>query len=288
MIIFGTIGVFVRYIPLPSSAVALTRASVGVLFLGVVMLFKKHRLDFENIKRNLLKLGFAGACLGINWILLFESYRFTTVAVGTLCYYLAPTFVIILSPFVLREKLTKTKIFCVLVALFGMALVSGIVEQGFNKGEFKGVILGVLAAAVYATIVLLNKKVTCVSSFDVTVFELFISAVVLLPYVLLTVDFSGVSFDYKTIILLGVVGVVHTGIAYALYFGSIVKISAATIAVESYIDPVCAVILSATVLKEGFSAYTIFGAVLIIGASLLSELKITKNVLCKPKSGKNQ
>ena len=230
MLIFGTIGVFVRYIPLPSSAVALARALIGVIFLAFVMLVRKSRISFISIKNNFVKLLIAGVFLGANWILLFEAYRYTTVASATLCYYLAPTFMIIASPFVLKEKLSAVKVVCVIISLIGMVFVSGAFESTFALSQIKGVALGIGAATLYAAIVLLNKKIKNISSFDMTVFELFVSAAVLLPYVFLTEDFSGVSLSANSVLILLLVGVLHTGIAYLLYFDSITKLQGSTVA----------------------------------------------------------
>lgn len=277
MLIFGTIGVFVRYIPLPSSAVALARAFIGVIFLALVMLLRKSRISFTDVRNNFIKLLIAGVFLGANWILLFEAYRYTTVATATLCYYLAPAFMIIATPFVLKEKLSAVKAVCVIISLIGMAFVSGAFESTFAFSQIKGVALGIGAAVLYAAIVLLNKKMKNISSFDMTVFELFVSAAVLLPYVFLTEDFSDVSLSANSVLMLLLVGVLHTGIAYLLYFDSITKLQSSTVALFSYIDPVCAVILSAVLLKEKFTVYSFVGAVLILGASVFGELKGLKN-----------
>ena len=76
--------------------------------------------------------------------------------------------------------------------------------------------------------------------------------------------------------LLLIVGIVHTGIAYVLYFGSVNKLSSGTIAVFSYIDPILSVILSALILKEAMTVYTVIGAILILGATFVSEFEFKK------------
>jgi len=90
MFIFGTIGIFRRYLPLPSSLVAMVRGAIGMAFLLAVMALIRRKLDVAAIRKNFLRLCLSGACLGINWILLFEAYNYTSVATATLCYYLAP------------------------------------------------------------------------------------------------------------------------------------------------------------------------------------------------------
>lgn len=277
MFIFGTIGIFRRFIPLPSSILAMARGAIGVVFLLIFMAVKKEKLNFKEIKDKILLLCISGVLIGFNWILLFEAYNYTTVATATLCYYMAPVFVIIASPFLFKEKLTLKKILCVVVALVGMVLVSGVIEAGFSGiGEFKGVLLGLGAAALYASVVLMNKKTAGVPIYTKTVIQLGSAAIVLLPYALLTENFAEITLEPLTVVMLLVVGVIHTGWAYALYFGSMDNLKAQTVAIFSYIDPVVAIILSALILNEEMSIFGIIGAVLVLGSTFISELPSKK------------
>lgn len=272
MVIFGTIGIFRRYIPLPSSLVAMTRGLTGMLFLLLVMVLRKRGMNRTAVRRKLGLLCLSGAAIGVNWILLFEAYNYTSVATATLCYYLAPMFVILASPLVVGERLTAKKLICVLTALLGMVFVSGVLESGGGSSDLKGVLLGLGAAVLYASVVLMNKQLGDVPAYDRTIVQLGSSAAVLLPYVLLTEDMGALTFTPGTIGLLLVVGIVHTGIAYALYFGSLMQLKAQTAAILSYIDPVVAVLLSALVLREHMSLLSGLGAVLVLGAAVVSEL----------------
>lgn len=276
MTIFGTIGIFVRYISLPSSVIACVRGFVGVAFLLVMTFIRKSKISFQDIKKNLLLLCISGAFIGINWILLFEAYRYTTVATATLCYYMAPIFVTLASPLVLKEKLTIKKIVCIFVALIGMVFVSGIVGTNSLQINVPGILCGVLAAFFYACVILLNKHIKNISAYDMTMTQLFIAAVVILPYVLLTEDVSAFSLDTKAFICLLLLGIVHTGFAYMIYFSSITVLKAQTVAIFGYIDPVVAIILSALLLKEEMGITGVIGAVLILGSTLFSEITLKK------------
>ena len=271
MIIFGTIGIFRRLIPLSSGLVAMSRGLIGVLFLLLVMRLRGDGMDRAAVRRKLPLLCLSGAAIGVNWILLFEAYNYTSVATATLCYYLAPMFVILASPLVLREKLTLRKLACVSAALLGMVFVSGVLEASGGAG-LKGVLLGLGAAVLYASVVLMNKQLGDVPAYDRTVVQLGSSAAVLVPYVLLVEEVSIEAFTPGVIALLLVVGIVHTGIAYALYFGSLMQLKAQTAAILSYIDPVVAVLLSALVLREHMSLLSGLGAILVLGAAVVSEL----------------
>ena len=170
--IFGTIGIFVRYIPLSSSAVAFSRAVLGLAFLAAVMFFTKNKPDIIAIKRNLPLLLVSGAAMGFNWILLFESYKHTTVATATVCYYLAPLLLLLVSP-LLGERLTVKNILCVCVALIGLVFVSGVTETGLPAfHELQGILFGLGAAVLYACVMFLNKKLSPITAYDKTVLQL--------------------------------------------------------------------------------------------------------------------
>ncbi len=271
MLIFGTIGLFRRWIPFPSSVVALARSVIGLLFLLAVRALRHDPVDRAAVKKNLWRLLIPGAFLGINWICLFEAYNYTSVAAATMCYYMAPVFIILLSPLVFGERITLRKGVCAAVAVFGMVLVSDVLTTGLHGA--KGLAFGLVAAALYAAIVIINRTLRDISGEDRTVIQFAVSAAVMLPYVLLTEDVTALHFTPSVTALLLIVGIVHTGIAYVLYFGSIAHVPAQTAALLSYLDPVVAVLLSLLVLKEPMSVTAMIGAALVIGAMIVSELR---------------
>jgi len=272
MVIFGTIGVFVRHIPYSSGVIALARSAIGTAFLLVWMRARRIPLDGASVRRNLPLLAVSATAMAFNWILLFEAYRYTTVAVATLCYYLAPVFVIAASPFALGERLTARKALCVFAALVGMVFVSGVPESGLpDASQARGILYGVGAAALYATVMLLNKRMRAIGVYDRTVWQLGISAAAMLVYVLATGRFSALQPAPAAVGMTILVGIVHTGIAYALYFGSLGELRAQTVAIMSYIDPVVAILLSVLLLREPTTALAMLGAALVLGSTLVSE-----------------
>ncbi len=276
MVIFGTVGIFRRWIPLPSATVAVARGLVGAVILLALNAVRRRKPAVADIRRNLALLLISGAAMGVNWIALFEAYRYTTVAAATLCYYMAPILVILLSPLVLRERLTARKLLCAGAALLGMVFVSGVIDGG-GIGELRGALLGLLAAALYASVVLMNKRMYPMPALDRTIVQLLTAGIVLLPYALLSGVTSEETPGVGAILLLAVVCVVHTGLAYALYFGSMEHLPAHTLALLSYIDPVVAVLLSALLLRERITILTALGAVLILGAAVIGELPERRN-----------
>lgn len=273
MCVFGTVGIFRRYIDLPSSLIALVRGVIGTAFLFGYLLIRRKKLDRSAIAKNFPLLLISGAAIGFNWIFLFEAYCYTSVATATLCYYLAPILVILGAPFVVGEKLTMKKGLCAAAALIGMVFVSGILEADFSGlSEMKGVLFGLAAALLYASVILMNKKMAPIPALDKTVFQLAFASLALLPYVLFTVPFDALSLSVPAACFLFIMGAVHTGIAYLLYFGSMGSLKAHTVALFSYIDPVLAVLLSALLLHEPLTAAGMVGAAMILGAACFSEL----------------
>ena len=274
VLIFGTIGIFRRYIPLSSGMLAFLRGLLGAGFLAVYKRFYQKNRSYNISSRNMILLLITGALIGLNWMLLFEAYNYTSVSVATLCYYMQPTIVILLSPLVFSEKLTGKRMICALAAVIGMVLVSGVIGGSAGQGgDLKGIACGLGAAALYATVVILNKKIHVEDAIDKTIVQLITAAAVMMPYLALSgrgqMEFD--SIGTTTVIMVLIVGIIHTGIAYALYFGSMEKLKAQSVAVLSYLDPVFALILSAVILGERMTVFGIIGAVLIIGSAIISE-----------------
>ena len=271
--IFGTIGVLRRYLPVPSGFLAMTRGLTGAAFLLLLVRLRGGKLSRAAIRANAWRLVASGAMIGFNWILLFEAYRYTTVAIAELCYYMAPVFILIAAPFVLRERLTLRKLLCVAAALLGVALVSDLAKSGFSgASEWRGVLFGLAAAVLYAGVVLLNKQIHDIGAYDKTIVQIGVAGAVLIPYVLLAEDVSAIALTPRAAALLLVAGLVHTGLAYALYFSSMDALPAHTLALLGYLDPVIAVLLSALVLREPMSISQALGAALILCAAIVAEL----------------
>ena len=273
MCIFGTIGLLRRALPVPSGFLAMLRGLLGSLSLLLWVLLRGGRLSREAIRANLRPLVLSGVLMGVNWILLFEAYRYTTVAAATLCYYMAPIFTLAAAPLVLKERLTPRKALCLAAALLGMVFVSGVARTGFSgAAEWRGAALALASAVLYATIVLMNKRMRGVGAYDRTIVQIGVAGVVLIPYVALSESLASVAFTPAVTALLLVAGLIHTGLAYALYFSSVDFLPAHSLALMSYLDPVVAVLLSALVLREPMTFYDILGAVLILCAAIVAEL----------------
>jgi len=269
MTAFGTIALFVRNIPLSSATVALMRAVIATAFLLVLGLVTGNPVRLKRIGRDALPLFLSGAAMGFNWILLFEAYKYTSVSIATLCYYFAPVIVTVVSAIAFREKLSKKQILCFTGCTAGLVLVIGVSTAG---ASFTGVAFGLGAAVLYATVILLNKRIKNVSGTDRTLLQFVAAAIVLTPYLLLT---EGLHFEQMTPVSwvwMAIVGLFHTGIVYWMYFSSLRDLRGQQAAILSYIDPLVAVVISCTILREPTSALQLFGGAMILGFTLLNEI----------------
>ena len=271
MAIFGTIGIFVRNIPVSSGELALYRAVMAALLLGAFLLVTGQKIPFGKIKKESPLLLASGVAMGINWILLFEAYKYTSVSVATLSYYFAPVIVTAVCPFLFKEKLTGKQILCFVMSTLGLVLITGIGTSGSGK-DIVGILFGLGAACFYATVILLNKFIKNVEGIHRTFMQFISAIIVLLPYVLFTGGFTLGSLDGKGWINLLIIGLIHTGVTYCMYFSSLKELPGQKAAILSYIDPLVAVLISVTVLNEAMTVMQIIGGVLILGFTLLNEI----------------
>lgn len=272
MIIFGTIGLFTRNIAVASSELALYRAVLATIMVAGYLAFTKQSLDIKKIKQDILLLTASGIAMGINWILLFEAYKHTTISTATVSYYFAPVIVTVVSCIVFREKLTKRKMLCFVMSTVGLVLTVGIHNMGSGDSNLKGVLFGLSAAVFYATVILLNKKIKNVAGLDRTLLQFGVCILVMLPYVLMTSGVTLYTLDSKGIISLLILGIVHTGIAYCLYFSALKELPGQEAAILSYVDPLVAVLMSVFILGESITALQVVGACFILGFTLWNEL----------------
>ena len=276
MVIFGTIAVFVKAINVSSGEIALYRAILAALIIGLYLLITKQRIQIKEVKKDLALIAISGMLMGFNWIFLFEAYKYTTVSVSTLAYYFAPIIVMIVCPLLLKEKLTKKQIICFILSTIGLVLIIGISDLSLNSRHTIGVLLGLFAAVFYAAVIIINKYIKSISGIHRTLIQFLAAIIVLFPYVLITSGITINNLEINGWICLLIVGIVHTGITYCAYFSSLKNLKGQTVALLSYIDPFVAVLIS-FLMNEKMTFLQIIGGILIILGTILNEIKI-KNI----------
>ncbi|MHB8075938.1 DMT family transporter [Desulfosporosinus fructosivorans] len=280
MSVFGTIAIFVKNIPLSAGEIALFRAIIASVAIIIFKLANGKIILFSDIKKDLPILFVSGAAMGFNWILLFQAYNYTTVSLATLSYYFAPVIVMATCPILFREKMTIKQIVCFVMATIGLIMVIGINGMEESSNNLIGIGFGLGAAVLYATVVILNKFIKNVAGIDRTLIQFFAAIIVLTPYVLTTTGIHITTVENIGIINLLILGTVHTGISYVLYFSSLKDLKGQEAAILSYIDPLIAIIVSVTILGESINLLQITGGVMILGFTLLNEINIKSRRLC--------
>lgn len=272
--VWGTVGIFVRFIAVPAAMLALFRAFIGVAVIGLALFALRMRPNWAAIRANFALLAASGLAIGINWLLLFQAYLHTSVAVATLCNYLAPVYVVALSPLVLGESLSRRKAACVGAALAGMVLVSGVLTEGMPGGrDALGIGYGLASGVCYAFIIFLTKRMKGIGGVETTLVQLFFAGLLVAAFLGATGQWRGAELDLRSLAIIGLVGIVHTGLAYVLYFGALEALPAQTVAALSYLDPAVAILLSWLVFSEPLDALGVLGALLIFGATFVASLE---------------
>jgi RarD protein len=274
MLIFGSVGLFVKNINLSSSEIALLRGVIGCITLIAAGLLINQTIRFRTTKKNIMLLCLSGGALGFNWMFLFEAYRYTTISNATISYYFAPIFVMILAPFILKEKMTRFKVGSIIAAIIGIFFIVGI-DNGdrISQHHVMGVFFGLLAAAFYASVMFINKFIRNLSDQETTIGQLAMASIVILPYVFVTEGLNVKNLDIQSLLFILIVGILHTGFAYMLYFSALKQLDGQRIALYSYIDPIFAIVLSALLLNETFTFIQAVGGTLILGATFINEQK---------------
>ncbi len=271
MTIFGTLGLFVRNIPVSSGELALYRAILAALLIAVFLIVTKQKIPFANIKKEIPLLLASGVAMGINWILLFEAYKYTTVSVATLSYYFAPVIVTVVCPILFKEKLTRKQIICFAMSTLGLVMITGIGDVGGGK-DFIGILFGLGAAVFYASVILLNKFIKNVEGIHRTFLQFLSAIVILIPYVIVTSGVTLGNLNSVGWVNLLIVGLIHTGVTYCMYFSSLKELPGQKAAILSYIDPLVAVLISVTILGETMTLWQVIGGILILGFTLWNEI----------------
>lgn len=277
MMVFGSIGIFVKNISLSSGEISLFRAIIAAIAIIIYKLIIGKKIKFSEVKKDLPLLFLSGVAMGFNWILLFEAYKYTTVSIATLSYYFAPVIVMVVCPIIFKEKMTVKQIICFLMATIGLIMVINIsgIDKANNNGI--GIAFGVGAAVLYAKVIILNKFIKNVTGIDRTLIQFFAAIIVLFPYVLATTGINIGNLETKGIINLLILGIIHTGITYCLYFSSLKDLKGQEAAILSYVDPLVAIIISVVILRETITAMQLIGGMLILGFTLLNEINISIN-----------
>ncbi|MDD9303884.1 MAG: DMT family transporter [Desulfobacter sp.] len=274
MTVFGTLALFVKNIDLTAGEIALFRALIAAVSIIIYKLAVKEAIFPASIRKEIPILFVSGAAMAFNWIFLFKAYIHTSVSIATLSYYFAPVIVMVSSPLLFKETLSLKQVICFFMASAGLVMVIGVSGAGMNSGHLAGIGFGLCAAVFYAGVIILNKYIKSVTGIDRTLIQFFAAITILMPYLFFTTGISLGNLNAWGFANLFVLGLVHTGITYCLYFSSLKDLTGQEAAIFSYIDPLVAILISVMILNESMNLFQIMGGIMILGFTLLNEIQV--------------
>jgi len=221
-------GLFIKVAPMPALAVACGRAAITALFYLTVL-----RPDLRQARWS---TAFVYALMILSFV---SATKLTTAANAIFLQYTGPAYVLLLSPPILGEKLSRRDVALVALSLAGMGLFFvGKVEAGTTAGNLLGVVSGVFFGA---TVVLLRRDATRGSGGAIpsTTLGNLVAAALALPFALgpLRESFAGP----QALTALGVLlwlGVVQMGFAYLSFAKGLRSVPASEASLLSMLEPV--------------------------------------------------
>ncbi len=269
LLLFGSNGIVASYILLNSYEIVFLRTLIGSLFLISLFAFSKQKPRFWKNKAHSLYLVASGMAMGAGWIFLYEAYQLIGVSIATLAYYCGPMIVMVLSPVLFKERLSISKLIGFLAVIIGMLCVNG---QVFSQGRITwGLICGILAAVMYAVMVVFNKRALSITGLENAMWQLIASFITVTAFVGLKQGFI-INITQENLLPILLLGVVNTGIGCYFYFSAIGNLQIQSVSICGYIEPFSALLFSAAILGEKLSLLQIAGAALILGGAVFGEL----------------
>ena len=269
MVIWGSLGVFTRSIPLSALSLAFLRAFIALPVLFAVMLMKKGKWpEWKYLMPYLI----SGVLLGFGWLTLFYGFKHTSIASAVMIYNMCPVYVMILAPLILKETISKTQIAVIVTSFFGLFLiVSNNLSEGYG---YMGLALSALSGMIYASIVLINRSIRVrVDNQTATFVQILAAMIVLLPFVLLEGNiFTVVYLDALAVVFTILLGVLHTGVAYTIFFSLYEHMKSVEIVSYSFLEPLFGILFSMIFLGENLTTAQIIGGMMILGSTYIGEV----------------
>ena len=275
MIVWGSLGVFTRSIPLSAVSLAFLRALIALPVLFIAMKMKKR----EKIKLSwLIPYIISGVLLGLGWLTLFYGFKHTSISSAVIIYNMCPIYVMILAPVILKEAISKVQIAVISISFIGLVFVVG--NNLLDGYGYMGILLSAPSGMMYAAIVLINRSIKRrLDNQTATFIQIATATIVLLPFALLDGDvFTLGNLENISIIYIILLGVLHTGVAYTMFFSVYQHMKSVEIVSYSFLEPLFGILFSVIFIGEKLTLPQIIGGVLIIGSAYIGEALKAKKV----------
>jgi drug/metabolite transporter (DMT)-like permease len=265
MLLAGTIGVFVTQSGLDSLTAVFFRCLIAALCLGTYGLYRGlfSRTVFQSGELRYIIV--AGIALVINWVLIFQAFRLSSITIGIASYYTEPFFLIALGVVLLKEKFNRSTLMWTFLAFIGLLLIILNNQQtsAASSTILPGIACALAAAFFYALATIMGKKVVKTSPVVMTFIQMLIGTLLLFPLANI-----GAALTHNTgwgyILTLGAV---HTAFLYVLFYQSVRDVPTTLIAPLSFLDPLVAILSDVILYSTLLSSLQIVGIITILVAA---------------------
>ncbi|HJJ29338.1 MAG TPA: DMT family transporter [Methanocorpusculum sp.] len=280
VLITGANGILANSTGETSAQIVFLRTLIASLFMLALFLVTRHKFTFYKNPRDFALIAASGCSMGISWLFLYEAYLEIGVSLATLLYYIGPVIIMILAPVLFKEKHTPANLLGFGIVLAGVLLVNGIAVK--NGVVPFGILCGTLSAVFYACMMAFSKKITVMKGIENPMFQFIFSFLIVALYVSFTGGYGFMlAISPHDWLMFAILGIVNTGIATTLYFVTVPRVKARSLAVISYFELLSAVIFSAIFLGEILTPLQIAGTACIVGGALFAELRHQKKQSAK-------
>jgi drug/metabolite transporter (DMT)-like permease len=270
----GSIGVMVTYADMPATMLLCMRMAFAAAALGIVVVASGSWRDLRGPGVPLRVLAIS-ACLAVNLILYFLAIRYTGVAVAIFLSYLAPLYVAVVAPRVLREATDRVVYIALVAGLAGMALilVPGLLLEGADLSA-TGLLCAWGAGASYAVYLLLAKSLRArgVRSTPVVFTQSAFTACVMLVPGLLAVAAAHYAYTATDVLIAAALGLVTTAFSFSLFMDGLHYVRVQPASIIAYLEPVSAPLYALAFLGQVPSGWTVAGGALIVAAGIVVVL----------------
>jgi drug/metabolite transporter (DMT)-like permease len=268
-LIFGAIGALVRMAVMPESALIVARMVIAAAILSAIFVRRPMLAEVRapRVGRLLLLNGvFSASCL----LLFFTTLRLTDVSIGMFLLFMAPVYVALSAPRLLRQRPDRIVYPALAVALVGMATILLPRLVGTDKVSTPGIVCGVATGFLYAGYQLVTKKLTrTTGSVTIALGEMVVDALLLLPLAAWQVVDGAYRLTARDLVITIVLAVLCTAIPYVLYVEGMSRVRVEHASILGYLEPLSAPFYAFLLLSEAPAATTVAGGALIIVAGIL-------------------
>lgn len=269
-ILYGMTGLFLSRIhDMSVTSIIFYRLFFGLCLISIFLLITGRLGELKPGKYR-AQLFLQGIIVLANMFFYLMCVKKTCFSVGILLEYTAPIYVMLASPFVLKENVGKTSITALLLAMVGVYLVIspnggfGIFE--FSGDYFIGILSGLFAGGIYAAVIM-NVRVLKRdhSEFTIAFWGTAVSCLLMMPFAFET-PISVLESNLLPLLTFGTLSVGIGGILTTIGFANLKSQTGSLLAL---IEPVAGVFFDLTVLGVTLQAGTIAGCVLILFAAAI-------------------